>query len=170
MGDTETWMDGEGYKADLVTTEEKYVELSEPFEKIKLRIAESTARPKAIEALQKKLNEIDSLMLKWEKDMPQITEDERTEVTEKTDEIRGWILEKEQEQASKASHEEPAFLSNEVPLQLKDLEKKILKLSKRPKPKPPKKEKKSKNETATDDNSTTTEDGDSTTTTTTEEE
>merc|ERR1712070_288102 len=115
-------------------------------------------------------NEIDALVLKWEKDMPQITEDERTEITEKVEEIRGWIVDKEKEQASKASHDEPAFLSKDVPLQLKDLEKKILKLSKRPKPKPPKKEKKSTNSTNTtsdDDNSTTTtSDNDETTTTT----
>lgn len=154
--DTETWMDEEGYKADLATTEERYVELSEPFEKIKFRIAEGAARPIAVEKLQKKLTEVDALLLKWETSMPQITEEERTEVAGQVETIRAWILDREAEQAARAPHEDPAFTSAEVPLQLKDLEKKLLKLSKRPKPKPKKDKKNSTN--AADDaaaNSTT---------------
>ena len=58
----EEWLDDEGYKADLKTMQAKYEELSAPFDKIMLRVKETTARPEAIKALEKKLGEIEALM------------------------------------------------------------------------------------------------------------
>lgn len=145
------WMDDDGYDADIATMEEKYSSLAVPFEKIQLRYKEKDARPAAVAALQKKLYEIVKLMENWSTTKPQVTEDERSEVLEEVDIIKKWLAEKEAEQAAKAPHEEPAFLSADVPKMIRAAEKKVLQLSKKPKPKPPKKEKnetKAENETA----------------------
>ncbi len=53
--DAEEWMYDEGAKANLTVMVDKYAELSTPAEKIFLRVAEMTARPEAILALQAKL-------------------------------------------------------------------------------------------------------------------
>jgi hypoxia up-regulated 1 len=138
----------EGYNADLATMEAKYAELSEPAEKVWFRLKEMTARPAAVKEMQKKLNKVEELLMKWKDSMPQITDDEKADVTEKVDDVRKWLVEKEEEQAKKESYEDPAFTSDEVPLQTKSLERLISKLMKKPKPKPEKKkEEKASNET-----------------------
>lgn len=136
--DAEEWLDGDGYGADLTTMKAKFAEISEPFEKILLRVSEMKDRPAAIEALQKKLTDVEQLMVKWETSMPQITEEERSNVLEKVEDIRKWISENEEAQAAKKPHEEPAFLSKDVPQQSLPLETLVLRLSRKPKPKPAK--------------------------------
>jgi hypoxia up-regulated 1 len=142
------WMEEEGYGADFATMEDKYAELSVPFEKILLRLSELTARPAAVEALQKRLTEIEQLMEKWSTERPQVTEEERTGVLEKVEGVRKWISEQEEAQAAKKAHEDPAFLSSSVPIQTKAIEALVVRLSKKPKLKP------AKNETKADANST----------------
>lgn len=154
-GATEEWLYEDGYTADLAAMEGKFAEISAPFEKILLRISESTERPKAIDALEKQLTEIDDLMAKWEESKPQVTDDERKSVLKMVTEARKWVEEKEKAQSAKKAHEEPAYLSSEVPLQLKPIGALVVRLDRKPKPKPPKKnETSSENATAVDANST----------------
>jgi len=148
--EAEDWLYEDGYSADLATMEDKYAELSVPFEKIMLRISEKTARPEAIEALQTKLTEIEALMAKWEESKPQVTEEERKSVLDKVEEVRKWIDDKEKQQSKKKPHDEPAFLSEEVPLQIKPIQSIVVRLNKKPKPKPEKKQEEDKNETSTE--------------------
>jgi len=143
---TEEWLDDEGYNADLPTMEEKFAELSAPFEQILLRVREMTERPEKAAKLTKKLKEVEDLMIKWETTMPQVTQEERGDVMAKVEAARKWLSDKEDLQASKAPHEEPAYLSSEVGPQFKPVESLVMRLSKKPKPKPPKKE---ENETET---------------------
>jgi len=143
--DAEEWLYGDGYSADLATMEDKFAELSDPFERIMLRVDEMTARPAALEALKKKLSDVEQLMAKWATERPQVTEEERNSVLEKVEEVRKWIADNEDAQGKKKLHEDPAFLSAEAPKQTSGIESLVLKLSKKPKPKPPKSE---KNETA----------------------
>lgn len=156
--DAEEWLYDDGYAADLATMEDKYAELSVPFESIQLRVSEMAARPAAMEALKKKLTDIEHLMVKWAEDRPQVTEEERVSVLEKVEEVRKWILDMEDAQSKKQPHEDPAFLSEDVPKQTSSIEALVLKLSKRPKPKPPKPE---KNETESATNETETGGGES---------
>jgi hypoxia up-regulated 1 len=132
------WLDMDSYGANLATMEDKYAELSVPFEKIMLRVTEKTKRPKVIEVFNKKLDDIESLMAKWESEKPQVTEEERSSVLKKVDEARKWLEEKESLQTKKASHEDPAFVSDEILLQLLPIEPLVVRLGKKPKPKPPK--------------------------------
>jgi hypoxia up-regulated 1 len=142
------WLDDDGWNADLATMLAKYAEMTEPAEKVWFRLKEMTARPVAVKAMQKKLDKVEELLMKWKDSMPQITDDEKSDVTEKVDDVRKWLVEKEEEQAKKESYEDPAFTSAEVPLQTKSLERLISKLMKKPKPKPEKKkEEEASNET-----------------------
>jgi len=150
--DAEDWMYDEGYDATLATYEDKYIELSAPAEKVFLRMAEVTERPKAIEALREKLKKIESLMTKWETTMPQITTEERNDVLSKVEDVKKSIIEKEEKQASASPYEDPVFTSAEVPLMTKEIQGILSKLSKRPKPKVEK-----KNETETESNANSTE-------------
>lgn len=151
---TEDWLYEDGYDADLETFQKKYEDLYQPADgEIFFRMAEATARPQAILSLQTKLTKVKELMAKWKESMPQITEDETSDVLGKTAKIEEWITEVEEKQSQLAAHEMPAFNSTEVPLQTKSLNTLITKLSKKPKPRPkkvPKNETKddSKNETS----------------------
>jgi len=140
--DAEEWMYDEGYDADLVTYEDKYVELSEPAEKVFFRMAEVVERPKAVEALQEKLVKIIALLTKWETTMPQITADERLNVVTKVDEVKKSMAEKEEAQAAVGPDEDPVYTSAEIPPMTKEIQGILSKLSKRPKPKEEKKEEK----------------------------
>lgn len=149
--DAEAWMYDEGYDADLVTYEEKYVELYEPAEKVWFRMAEVIARPKVIKDVEDKLVKIMALLTKWETTMPQITAEERAEVATMVDEVKKSIAEKVEAQEAADSTEDPVFTSAEIPLLTKEIQGKLSKLSKRPKPKVEKKEEKESNTTESKD-------------------
>ena len=137
--DATDWLDFEAHDADLETFRAKLKEMSEPAEKIWFRMNELTARPAAIAAMNDKLSKVEEILKKWETTMPQITEEERSEVLAKVEEIKKWMDDKVAEQEAKEPHEDPAFSSEDVPLQSKSLERLMAKLSKKPKPKPTKK-------------------------------
>lgn len=144
------WLDDEGYSADLATMEDKYAEMSVPFEKVMLRVSELTDRPEAVKTLREELTKVEQLMSKWETERPHVTEEERASVLEKVEEARKWLSKQEDAQSKKKPHDEPAFLSSDVPKQMAPIEALVIKLGRKPKPKPPKKnETKAENETAT---------------------
>jgi hypothetical protein len=155
--DAEEWMYDDGYDASYETYKAKYEELTKPADKVFLRVKEVPARAEAVAELKKKLDKVTGLMTKWETTMPQITEEERKDVLEKVAEVRKWLDEKEAAQAAADPSEDPVFTSAEVPLQTKEIQTTISKLSRRPKPKPKKEEKKNetdtegKNETETEE-------------------
>ena len=146
--DAEEWMFDEGFNADLETYQNKYKELSEPAEQTFFRASELKARPKAIDALTKKLDKVVELMKKWETTMEHITEEERKEVLDKVDEAKAWIEEKVKAQEEADPTSEPVFKSEDVPGQTKKIESIVSKLMKKPKPKPVEKNETEKNETA----------------------
>ena len=127
--EAEDWLYEDGYDADLATYEDKYAELSEPAEAMFFRLKEIKDRPAAIAALNKKLSKVEDLMAKWETDKPQITEEERNSVLEKIVNVRKWISDMQEKQESTDPSETPAFSSADVPLQTKDIESLVTKLS-----------------------------------------
>jgi len=147
--DAEEWLYEDGYSADLPTMEDKYAELSAPAEKVFFRVSEMTARPAATKELTNKLDKIVSLMKKWETSMPHITEEERTGVLDKVEELKKWITEMEEEQSKADPTEDPVFNSADVPPKSKPIEVMVTKLNRKPKPKPKKNETKAENATNT---------------------
>jgi hypothetical protein len=163
--DAEEWWDDVGYKSDRATAEDKFAELNTPYQKIQLRITESTARPEAMEKLRKKLEDVEKLMEKWIETKPQVTEEERKGVLDQVKKIQKWADDNEKKQDKKKPHDDPHFLSTDIPDQFAPLERAVVKLGKKPKPKV---EKKATNATdATGSNSTVADDDSNTTSTTT---
>lgn len=154
----EDWLFDEGDTADIETIQSKYDELATPAEMVWFRLKEMTARPAAVKALNEKLVEIEEKFTNWVTNLTHITEEEKGDVFAKVESARKWLSDKVDAQAEKAAHDEPAFTSEEVPLQIKPIQKLISKLSKKPKPKPPKVEKKETEMNSTDDKSS--DDGD----------
>ena len=153
----EDWLYDDGSTADLATMEDKFVEISTLFERILVRIAESTARPKAIDALNKKITDVENLLVKWEETKPHITVEERESVIKLVDDVRKWIEEKEAGQAKLKDSDDPSYLSAEIPLQFKPIEVAVVRLDRKPKPKPPpKNETESTNSTETNATSSST--------------
>jgi len=153
--DTELWLEDDGYSADYATMEDKYAELTAPFEKILLRLREKTARATMVAKLEEALKKTEELLVKWETTKPQVNEEEREKVTEKIATARAFIKEKEEAQAAKESHEDPAYLSADLVEKVTPVEALMQRLSKKPKPKPPKKElNETKSENATETNAT----------------
>jgi hypothetical protein len=153
----EDWLYEDGSSADLVTMETKYEEISELFEKILLRIKESEDRPKALEDINKKLTDVENLIVQWETTKPQITSEERESVVKLIDIVRKWIDEKEAIQSKANDNDDPTYLSTDIPKQFIPIETLVSKLSRKPKPKPPpKNETNSTNTTTMEFNATST--------------
>jgi hypoxia up-regulated 1 len=133
----EDWLYDDGSTADRSTMEAKFDELYVPFEKILVRIDESTARPKALDAMNKKLTDVENLVVQWETTKPQITTDERQSVLTKVDTVRKWIEEKELAQSKQTLYDDPTYLSGEIMEQFPPLEALVVRLGRKPKPKPP---------------------------------
>mmetsp|Transcript_27165 Transcript_27165/g.63593 ORF Transcript_27165/g.63593 Transcript_27165/m.63593 type:complete len:931 (-) Transcript_27165:351-3143(-) len=148
--EAEEWLFDDGDSADLETIEAKYGELATPAEKVWFRLKEMTERPAAVKALNEKLTEIEEKFTTWVTNMTHITDDEKSDVYSKIEVARKWVSQNVDAQAEKAGHEDPAFTSEEVPLQTKAIQKLIAKLSKKPKPKPPKVEKKETEKNSTE--------------------
>lgn len=166
--EAEDWLFDDGDTASPDALSAKLGELMAPAEKVWFRLRESVQRPAAVKALREKLTTIEENFNKWVAETTHITEEEKSDVFEKIESARKWLSDKEEEQATKLPHEDPAFASDEVPLQTIPIQKLVAKLSKKPKPKVKKNETEAKaaesgNETATEGgNGTTTESGNET--------
>jgi hypothetical protein len=154
--EAEDWLFDEGDTADLMTVKAKYDALTTPAEKVWFRLAESTARPEAVQNLKDKLKEFEEKFNKWLEGKDHISDEERSDLASKVESARKWIADKEAEQATKAGHEDPVFISSEVPLQMHPILKLATRLQKKPKPKVEKNETvdKAANETSEESNET----------------
>lgn len=133
--EAEDWLFDEGDTASLEALQSKLEVLMAPAEKVWFRLKESVARPAAVKALREKLTSIEENFTKWVGNMTHITEEEKSDVFEKIESARKWLTNKEEEQAEKAPHEDPAFASDEVPLQTQPIQKLVARLAKKPIPK-----------------------------------
>merc|ERR1740139_878652 len=93
--DAEEWLYEDGYDADYATFSDKFAEISTPMEEIVHRVKESVDRPKAIADLKSKLEKVEKLLIQWEETMPQITDEEKSDVREKSANITSWAVEME---------------------------------------------------------------------------
>jgi hypoxia up-regulated 1 len=157
--EAEEWLFDEGDTADLKAVKAKYDELAAPAEKVWFRLAESTARPEAVQNLKDKLKEFEEKMNKWLEGKDHITDEERSDLASKVESARNWLADKEAEQAAKLGHDDPAFTSSEVPTQMHPILKLATRLQKKPKPKIEKNETSAQadNETIAQSNETTAE-------------
>lgn len=100
-----------------------------------LRLAELESRPAAIDFALTYIGDLKETLDGWSKSKPWISESKKNELLESAEALQKWLAEKQSEQQKKQSHEDPAFLSEDVYLKVSKLEQKLSKLSKTPKPK-----------------------------------
>ncbi|VFQ92692.1 unnamed protein product [Cuscuta campestris] len=110
------------------------------------RYNELTARPAASEHARSYLTEMQQIVHRWETDKSWLPKARIDEVMNEAEQLKDWLSKKEAEQDKTPAHSKPAFTSEEVYEKLFDLQDKVAKVNKIPKPKP-KVEKPATNET-----------------------
>ncbi|KAG3098516.1 hypothetical protein PI124_g15352 [Phytophthora idaei] len=75
-------------------------------------------------------------MSEWITSKPQVTDEERSDVGEKLDELEAWLTESEASQKAAPKHEKPVVTSTDVAKKVQGVKKFVAVLAKRPKPQP----------------------------------
>ena len=132
------WLDTEGQGQELGIYKNKLSAIRREAEPIFLRYTELSERPAAVAKARKALSDVRAEVAKWEVKLPQVTDEEKKSLLDAVDKAEKWINDKEELQLTKASSEEPAFYSEDVPLQLKALAGIRERLLRKPKPAPEK--------------------------------
>jgi len=130
------WLDDEGYDVETEIYIEKKRDVKKLATPIFFRATELEARPKAVNMVTDKVSKIRTLVAKWEKDMPQVTESEREDVLALADKVMAWADDKKAAQDALELSVEPAFTSSEATAQLDAISKLVTRLARKPKPKP----------------------------------
>mmetsp|Transcript_357 Transcript_357/g.348 ORF Transcript_357/g.348 Transcript_357/m.348 type:complete len:927 (+) Transcript_357:193-2973(+) len=140
------WLEDEGINQDTLAYKEKLQGVRSKAEKVFTRYAELKARPAAVEKAKKAITDVRLKVADWSKKLPQITDEEKAKLLDLVDKADIWIDDKVAAQAEKPSHEDPVFLAEDVPGQLKLAAGMYERLLRKPKPPP---EKKAANSTST---------------------
>jgi len=122
----------------------KLDELHKLGDPIFLRKAELLARPEAVAAARKELATFEAAMRKWNSTKPQITEEEKEDLSDLIESVLGFIENKTKEQEEKSLSEDPVFSASDVESRVERVRKLFDRLSRKPKPKAPKKKKPAK--------------------------
>jgi hypoxia up-regulated 1 len=130
------WLDDDGYDVETEIYIEKKGDVKKLATPIFFRATELEARPKAVTMMTDKIAKIRTLVAKWEKDMPQVTEIEREDVLALADKVMAWVDDKKAAQDALELSVEPAFTSSEATAQLDAIGKLVTRLARKPKPKP----------------------------------
>jgi len=139
------WLYDEGSDLGAKDYKIKKKELQSLYDAIELRVREKKELPKMLKAVEKKFSDIRALVEKWNTSMPHITEEEKQDVLDLIEKQESWIAEKMQLLEEQEAHEEPKFVSTNIPGRMKTLQEMVQQLKRKPVPKPPKVP---KNETA----------------------
>lgn len=131
----EEWLYDDGRNAELTDYKAKHAGLKEISGPILDRLEEKDARPKAVEDVRATIVKLEGKIEAWNETMPHITEEEKERITTMIEDVKVWIDGKVEEQEKLEAHEDPAFKSTQVELQLKPALAMYQKLYKKPKPK-----------------------------------
>ncbi|KAL8201451.1 hypothetical protein R6Q57_012790 [Mikania cordata] len=123
------------------------------FSNIYYRYKELTARPEASQSAKGYFSELQEIVSGWESKKPWISKEKIDQVLREAESFKKWLNDKEDEQQKTSASSSPVYTSQEVISKLLDLQDKVAKTNKIPKPKP-KVEKpivKNENESQTDE-------------------
>merc|ERR1719199_1596002 len=101
------------------------------------RAREAKDRPAAVEQARKFLDVTRQVVAAWNNTKPWINETLKEDLLEELKAFEKWLGEKEEAQAGKEAHEDPAFKAKLVYSRITPLDLQFNKLKKTPKPKPP---------------------------------
>ncbi|KAE9337282.1 Heat shock protein 17 [Phytophthora rubi] len=141
LEETEEWLYDDGDKVDAAEYKKKMDALDSDLSAILFRVAESKELPIAINTAQEYAFSTRELMNEWSTSKPQVTDEERSDVIEKLDELEAWLTESEASQKAAPKHEKPVVTSADVAKKVQGVKKFVAVLAKRPKPQPVKTDK-----------------------------
>ncbi|KAM3301322.1 heat shock 70 kDa protein 17 [Capsicum chacoense] len=146
LDEVQEWLYTDGEDASATQFQEHLDKLKAIGDPIFFRRNELTARPAASDHARKYLNEVQQIVHGWEINKSWLPKGRIDEVLNEAEKVKNWLNQKEAEQKDTPGSEEPAFTSEEVYTKVLDLQDKVNKVNRIPKPKP-KIEKPVKNET-----------------------
>ncbi|CAI5738513.1 unnamed protein product [Hyaloperonospora brassicae] len=136
LEETEEWLYDDGDKVEAVEYKKKMDALDSDLSAILFRVAELTELPVAIDTAREYAASTRELMGEWSTSKPQVTDEERSDVLEKVDELDTWLTESEALQKTTPKHEEPVMTSTQVAKKVQGVKKFVATLARRPKPQP----------------------------------
>ncbi|KAI9910027.1 hypothetical protein PsorP6_011204 [Peronosclerospora sorghi] len=136
LDETESWLYDDGDKVEAAEYNEKMDMLNSDLSAILFRVTELEELPIAIETAKQYVSNTRELMDQWSTSKPQVTDEERGDVTEKLDELEAWLTESETRQKAAHKHEKPVLTSTDVTKKVQGIKKFVAFLTKRPKPQP----------------------------------
>lgn len=142
LEEVEDWLYEEGEDAAVTTYTARKGEVTALADPIRLRMAETTARPEAVAAARDLASQHRGLLDTWRSERPWLTEAQLAEAEEKISELLAWLEEQEVAQKQVAAHEPPVFTSADVQGRVKAVRQLMRRLRNIPAPPPPKEEKK----------------------------
>ncbi|CAN4110084.1 unnamed protein product [Withania somnifera] len=146
LDEVQEWLYTDGEDASAAQFQEHLDKLKAIGDPIFFRHNELSARPAASDRARKYLNEVQQIVHGWETNKSWLPKGRIDEVLNEAEKVTNWLNQKEAEQKETSGSEKPAFTSEEVYIKVFDLQDKVNKVNKIPKPKP-KIEKPVKNET-----------------------
>ncbi|KAJ8532039.1 hypothetical protein K7X08_011962 [Anisodus acutangulus] len=146
LDEVQEWLYTDGEDASAAQFQEHLDKLKAIGDPIFFRRNELTARPAASDHARKYLNEVQQIVRGWETNKSWLPKGKIDEVLNEAEKVKNWLNQKEAEQKNTPGYEKSAFTSEEVYVKVFDLQDKVNKVNKIPKPKP-KIEKPVKNET-----------------------
>ena len=135
--EAEEWLYGDGADGNAATFTGKQAALREQGDPMELRLAEQSARPKAVAAARAAMGDVRTEVAAWEKSRPHINATERTELLGVADALDKWLTDAETKQGKAAVHDVPVLLSGEVANRTASLQAAFTRLKRKPVPKPP---------------------------------
>lgn len=146
LDEVQEWLYTDGEDASATQFQEHLDKLKAIGDPIFFRHKELTARPAASDHARKYLNEVQQIVHGWETNKSWLPKGRIDEVLNEAEKVKNWLNQEEAEQKDIPGSEKPAFTSDEVYVKVFDLQDKVNKVNRIPKPKP-KVEKPLKNET-----------------------
>ncbi|GAA0154559.1 Hsp70 family chaperone [Lithospermum erythrorhizon] len=128
------YMDGEDASADEF--QERLDKLKSIGDPIFFRYNEVTARPAAAEHARKYFDEVERIVQKWKTDKSWLAKAKIDEVQNDAEKLRKWLNEKEAEQKKTPGFNTPVFTSDEIYDKVINLQDKVSRVNRIPKPKP----------------------------------
>ncbi|EPS73225.1 hypothetical protein M569_01528, partial [Genlisea aurea] len=136
LSEVEDWLYTDGEDASAAEFEKRLDMLKAIGDPIFFRYDQLTARPSASEHARKYLAEVQQIVQGWESDRPWLAREKLDEIVTEAESLKNWLAEKEEEQKKIPSVSKAAFTSDEVYDKVIDLQDKVAKVNKIPKPKP----------------------------------
>ena len=98
------WLDDEGMNSETAVYKAKHTELKLVAEAIFKRFSEMTERPTAVSKAREQLAAVKLAAAKWSESMPQITDEEKSKLTDEVEKAMTWLDDKETAQKAKTKY------------------------------------------------------------------